>query len=538
MTQPEPAQPHDAETTPASTSPRWIELGLIVLLFFLFVGPLTPDVNEPHYLSKARHYWNPAWCPNDHFLNSGDAHGVFYWTFGWLTTLVSFPVAAWIGRVLCWFTIAISWQRMVSKIDDRPKIGLLAIAAGLIGVNYLHMAGEWLIGGVEAKCFAYALAFWGIGDALSVRWNRAWILLGLASAFHVLVGGWLVVCLMFAWLVCPKQRPTLVSMLPGLLVGGAISLIGVVPLLLLNREATPDDSAWASYYYVYQRLSHHLVIHSFAWQFKVRFALAVLALAWTGWKLRDHDQARILNGIALGSVVLVLIGLFIDQFFSFVWVDWLTAAKLLRLYWYRVADVMVPVTLAINVVLLCLRYQSTYPAVSKLGIAGLSLVVAVGMIVRVADRWTAEAGPADIASQVTDPQQWIQTCRWIRENTPSDAIFLTPRLQSSFKWYAERGEVVTTKDVPQDDVNLLEWWNRRGQVHWGDTRRDETLSMARLPQEDILRLAKEYGFRYVVVDRALARRDGVDITWNFPRVYPADPNQSASYEVYEIPPAN
>ncbi len=528
------SEPQEADQPQTSMSTRWIEFGLLILFFFLLVGPLTPEVNEPHYLSKARHYWNPAWCPGDHFLNSGDAHGVFYWSFGWITTLVSFPVAAWIGRFICWCAIAFSWQRMIAKIDPRPWVGFLAIVAGSIGVIYLHMAGEWLIGGVEAKCFAYAFAFWGLGDALSDRWIRAWIMLGIASAFHVLVGGWMVVCLMFCWLVCPKQRPSLISMMPGLLIGGAISLVGVFPLLLLNRDASPVESSWASYYYVYERLAHHLVLHTFAIEFKARFFLATFAWAVTAWLLRGEDKLRILNGVAAGSVVLVFIGIVIDQAYFIVLQDWLTGSKLLRLYWYRIADVMVPLALSLNVIVLCSKHRRSAPRITGAAITGLTLLVLVGMVVRVGDRWTAETSPADQSSLVTNPQNWEDTCYWIRDNTPGDAIFLTPRLQSTFKWYAQRAEVVTTKDVPQDDINLLQWRERRGDTHWRSFHNLETLSLAGLSQEDLRELAEKYGIRYVVVDRALARKDGISISWNYPRIYPLSDDPEASYEVYEI----
>ena len=46
-----------------------------------FVRSPVPGVNEPHYLSKARHVWDPQWCGRDLFLNSANAHAVFLWVF-------------------------------------------------------------------------------------------------------------------------------------------------------------------------------------------------------------------------------------------------------------------------------------------------------------------------------------------------------------------------------------------------------------------------------------------------------------------------
>ena len=50
------------------------EVAWIFLIFFLFAGSLPPDVGESHYLVKAKHYWQPAWCAGDLFLESRDAH--------------------------------------------------------------------------------------------------------------------------------------------------------------------------------------------------------------------------------------------------------------------------------------------------------------------------------------------------------------------------------------------------------------------------------------------------------------------------------
>ena len=54
------------------------ETVLVFLIFFIQGAWPVPEVNEAHYLSKAKHYWNPQWCDQDFFCNSADAHQVFY----------------------------------------------------------------------------------------------------------------------------------------------------------------------------------------------------------------------------------------------------------------------------------------------------------------------------------------------------------------------------------------------------------------------------------------------------------------------------
>src|SRR5438552_3617707 len=129
------------------------EVGWICLLFFLFAGSLPPDVGESHYLVKAKHYWNPAWCAEDLFLESPDAHAMFYWTFGWVTRFCSLTATAWIGRGVTWLLLAWSWRRLSWAVVPQPLASLLSAGLMLLFLKHLHLAGEGVSGGVEARGF-------------------------------------------------------------------------------------------------------------------------------------------------------------------------------------------------------------------------------------------------------------------------------------------------------------------------------------------------------------------------------------------------
>ena len=54
-----------APTFLTTVRPWWraaVETLLVFGVFALHGAWPVPDVNEPHYLSKAKHYWNPDWC--------------------------------------------------------------------------------------------------------------------------------------------------------------------------------------------------------------------------------------------------------------------------------------------------------------------------------------------------------------------------------------------------------------------------------------------------------------------------------------------
>src|SRR5688500_10463735 len=109
---------------------RWrlAELGLIFVIFFVTGGAPAPHVNETHYLTKAKHYWDASYCPGDFFLDSADPHLVFYWTFGWLTRLAPLAVVAWIGRVVAWALLAMAWERLSRAVTDAPWASVLSAA--------------------------------------------------------------------------------------------------------------------------------------------------------------------------------------------------------------------------------------------------------------------------------------------------------------------------------------------------------------------------------------------------------------------------
>src|SRR6478672_2599661 len=244
----------DLENERQSPARQWGEVLLIVLVFFIAAGDPTPSVNETHYVCRLKHYWNPQWCAGDLFLESTDTQVVFIWLFGWLTRFFSLSATAWIGRLAAWFLQAWAWQRLSWRLVPRPLASVLSAALFLALNYYCQMAGEWVVGGVEAKCFAYAfvllalselvsisnqdsylhdayvgvfrwrLRFLSKGAALNQRWSKGCILLGAAIAFHPLVGGWSALVCAVMWLIYGRREQSFVSMLPGIIMGSLLAL--------------------------------------------------------------------------------------------------------------------------------------------------------------------------------------------------------------------------------------------------------------------------------------------------------------------------
>ncbi len=337
-------QPTNSENQSGSNStvewPVAAEVLLIFLLFFLYAGCPPPNVNEAHYLAKAKHYWDPAWCGGDAFLESADAHLVFYWTAGWLTRLMPLAGVAWVGRLTVWLLLALAWQRLAGALV--PKWGYALFAAGMVVCLWdrFHMAGEWVVGGFEAKGFAYALLFLALEKLVRGRWAAACWALGAATAFHVLVGGWGMLALLFVMLISPNgQRPQRREMIFGLVGAAVLSLPGLWPALRLTAGTNVEIAQTAAEIYV-SRLSHHMEIYKFAPRRIACFVAMLFTWIVLSITLRRglSDGMRRLQWFVAASLLFALLGAGLDYFsivLPFV-------MRLLRFYWFRLADVMVP----------------------------------------------------------------------------------------------------------------------------------------------------------------------------------------------------
>jgi hypothetical protein len=531
-----------------------LEVVCIFLSFFLFAGSQPPDVGESHYLVKAKHYWQPDWCASDLFLESRDAHATFYWTLGWITRLVSLPATAWFGRVITWLLLAWSWRRLSWAIVPRPLISLLSAGLMLFFLRNFHLAGEWIVGGVEAKGFAYVLVFLALEAASKNQWRAALLLAGAAGAFHVLVGGWTAVALGLAWLVSRGDRPRLMSLLPAAAGGVVLALPGLVPALLLNRGVEETIAREGARIYVFERLSHHLVYHLFSASHIARFQLLVVSWAVVAWLLRSESPLARVQRVAAGAVVVALIGTAIDQGTVIVanLRQWspdeyeLWVAPIMRYYWFRMSDSLVPIGLALAAVAELSKLQASRPVLANWLLVLAILVAAVnvadvflgraeqpvpGAILQ--PRPTADSGSRSWllrgrpdSSAVTAAawyRDWRAVCEWAANQMPAGAVVLTPREQQTFKWYAGRAEVVNWKDVPQDARGLVEWKQRLADVY-PRKREHHRHDLAAFSDAELVALAQKYRAGYIIVDLTRSRR-----RIGLPRLY-------ASFGVYRVPP--
>jgi hypothetical protein len=267
--------------------------------------------------------------------------------------------------------------------------------------------------------------------------------------------------------------------------------------------------------------------------------------------------------VVAGAVVIALIGVAIDQAFVLRanWLDQspldyqLDAAGLLRYYWFRMSDSLVPIGLALGIMAGIGKLEvargdprgGAFPG----GTPGTSVVsrprravwLNVGAILLAAGNlaeayYARERLPVPPAITQSRPaaegkvrewyRDWLHACEWMLEETPADAMFLTPREQQTFKWYAGRSEVVTWKDVPQDARGLIEWKKRMDEIYPRDQAHHEH-DLAAFSDSELVELARKSRASYIVIDRTKSRR-----RLGLAKIYPVGNQVNASFEVYRV----
>lgn len=513
----------------------------VFIAYSLIVVP-APGVNEPHYLTKARSFADPEWCSNDFFLDSADAHAVFFFLVGPLTTQLSFEAVAVIGRGLSLLLLACGWVMLGRRLGLSLSGVVVAAATVCLIAMTGNFSGEWIIGGFESKVPAYGFALIGVAFWLDAgHWQtiRSYLksaaMFGLAIAWHPVVGAWFAIGVSLAEiavLVCFRKS----MQTPGRFVANGLASIatatvfalpGLIPALrlVLASDVEPAVQDSANKIQVFWRLAHHLDPSTFPVYSWVHVCV-LLCVAVTGFFLlrrfrkparnvtvdRQHRAWLLLANLLGASFVIAVVGVAIG-WHSTPFPDipgWEWRARILRYYPFRFLDALLPCVCALLVGLLCSRAMIGVRARTSFLYCAVIPVLVFAPIVR-------QSNPRAYSTAVF--VQWKLACDWLRLNTASDSLILTPRESFGFKWFAERAEYVCVKDCPQDAKGIIEWNQRLWRLHrWSESSYQDQ----RFDDRDLVRLHELTKVNYI-----LTRKLGP---------FEAEPiYQNDRWRIYEVP---
>ncbi len=136
-----------------------------------------------------------------------------------------------------------------------------------------------------------------------------------------------------------------------------------------------------------------------------------------------------------------------------------------------------------------------------LGVSGVMLLFSFQVI----------PSPARLRTEIpnfslsTPATELAELAKFTRENTPSNAVFLTPPKFGEFRYLAERAIVVDFVAYPFQDQSMHEWYQRMVDCYGTSDQKgfealpDYNQSVYAYDDNTILALSEKYGFQYAIV---------------------------------------
>ena len=440
---------------------------LVILRSFVFrlIG------NESVYLLPARRLIDPTFLANDWTVGAGAGGGSLSIVFSslmtplWLLLKDSLAVAL-TGRVLVWILLLYALARLGKQIEIQWYAFTFGIGIWLFSGQSLA-AGEWMFGGVEQKCLAYAFLILSLASLIQSQIIRAGIFCGLSICCHVLVGGYGAIALTTALLVCRREYGfwrVVKFALTAAVIGLPLLLIAIQYTALGSSSDIPvQPGINIESFLVVFRNPHHLdpnyfldpkrlievILYGICTYFAVTFTVA-------------RTKAKLLLAFLGVLLAIFIAGLVARQVEAFWFLEY---------YPFRVADTLLPLifwltmpALIIQQGQMLLRRPEFKPNHSPLMIP-LTLLMAVPII------WQVPGVVLEMgrASKRFIPSIWQYTTQtedtfeeishWIRDYTEKSATVIVHPCKSNFWITAERAMVVNQKAAPSN-VRVLEWHHR------------------------------------------------------------------------------
>lgn len=460
--------------------------------------------NEVDVLPFARQFSDPDWLRNDWYLNLDITYrNLFNAVFGPIVSWLGFDAGKYAGRFMIYLLLSAAVYDFLKAVRLNIIIGLIALFF-FLGHQSI-VAGEWIVNGVDTKSIAYACVIFSLAALVRKKYIQGFAFIGASISFHPLVGIYSFYCALLAILANKEWREQwqiIIKQSWPLLITGLYGFWSIFVLQIQNNNFAVSDRVW--WVYTVFRLPHHTLPGAWdghRWDVKLSLAVFLFAVIFS---VSKSLGPRFLASYGLASVSLFLIGLGLYAFGDI---------HILRLYWFRFPDTIVPLlSLIFSGIIfekiiktlfsgfLCLpgirvnigKYNERHLRI----IAGI--VVLVGIL-------AAASGSTynRIKSELDDRKPIRDSQEWILNNTPEDAVFLIDPTIDNFYVEAQRAVFVSYKHLPQSPDEIMEWYERikicngnRPPEKIKDSFEEIQTNFYNLDETSIRSIAKTYGIDY------------------------------------------
>lgn len=459
----------------------------VFLLFFIisfFFFKFRIDYNEMDVVPYARAVFNKYWLAEDWYLKLEISYrfffsfliGFFADTFGFVKTII-------FGRFISYLLVAFSLSHLIKSL--KVKNNIFFYFFGLIIFFKIFPkgmgVGEWMVGGLETKVFAYAFAILSLSFFLKNSYKKGVLFVGLSLSFHLLIGIYNIFCLIPLVVFFQRKQHDywlkILKVLPVFFITGGIGIWGVINHFFYAEKGL-SDLGWNIYVNI--RVPHHTLPSSFLIEFWIKLlvfsAINVLFLR------SKKQEIKLLSWYAVFSVIISLIGLGIY---------FLLASHHMKYYFFRTSSVILPLVTFLNIMFfLDEKIKSEY-LIRRFKLSHLLIVIAILVSFSKVKHFVNDF-TFDIKANTLDD---VEMVNWVKQNTDENKVFITAPDAKFFYINYERAMFVSWKHSPQASKDIVEWYDRIKLLNKGEDfkkLKEVKKGYLNLTTDDVLAIGKQY----------------------------------------------
>ena len=418
----------------------YVQFIALLCAIFVFVGKPVPYSNEYSYLLRLKKIYDPTYLANDiTFSTPMNEYWLFDHIFGLPTLFLSIETVGWIGRFSCWSILLFA----LMKLGKRWEIPVWMISVSIflwLFVGQSLIADEWMFGDFEAKCVAYICLIFALDRFCGEKDLSSAILLGLAFAFHPIIGLWGIAAAVPALLI---SRRNIRQTIKVVVITGAFSLIGLIPLLQMRANSIEPTLENLKYFQLV-KFPHHF--DPFVWSRSEILLSGILMV----FCIIVHVQIKQVKPPKFFLIFLTILGVF---FISGILLRILNEYELMKYTPTRLFAVFIP--LFFFYYLSKAYHQNLLQKPSQ--IALLLPIIILSLWNRVPMNGFNQALSTYVIWN-QKPDEMAEGFTWLKNNTAKDIIVIAPPWRYDFWYLSERAEIISYRKPIISDIG--EWQTR------------------------------------------------------------------------------
>jgi hypothetical protein len=484
----------------------------IALSFIVFNGGIDVGYsNHVQLVPVARRILNPNYLPGDFNITLAYYH---HRIFAYVIALFASVLGENRGLIILNVVGMICLSAGLYYVCQTLRIGRSGfLVAGVFIALHVGWAGLGLelnkfIGNPEIypPTFAHAFMLFAVAGLLKGRYGLTAFLAGLVVFWHVQIG------IIFAILLIPvllyQDRPIRLKKAAYsavlFLIPASLSLWQLFRMMKEGLKGTFNVN------YIDFRMPHHMQLISGVAAAWVAAHLVLQVVAYENLRRTGRRESQMVGILLFMSLALAV--LCVVHFVSYYW---LRNPTVLEFQFLRLSPFM-----TVFGVLSFLVALQTWPplrtihgepvSVSAVLIPALFLspaILSARPLIREALLVKDTHSLVNLRIYDDEPSPWVDICHWIREHTPTNAVYITPPGNNGFTYLSNRSTVVEFKIAPDGGRYLEQWFDRLrdlagGSLPNGRGFENELLlneAFATISPTNLIAIAEKYHAEYAVL---------------------------------------